>query len=543
MKHCSPISRIACSSLLCVTLSYSAASAAQAEEFHLLARMLWRYDEAVDGCEIACYEPDTEMVYVTISDGVSVLEARTGRQLGGIDAPPGFHATSIAFSNGHLAIAWAAKQRTGRGKLGVFSVAPGETCAPKLLRTFAAGYLPDMVTFSPDGRWLLVANEGEPSDDYAMDPEGSITAIDLAQGVANARIHQLTFWQFNPEREVLREQGVRIFGPSLVHDDKQATVSEDLEPEFIAVSADSRRAWVSLQENNAVAEIDLDSPKISTLHTLGLQPFGANSDSLDEVDRGFDASDADSGTQILNWPVSGLRQPDSIGLLHAEGVDYLLTVNEGDPRKYGAFQECCAVGNLWSRGVLLDHQLMDEMVLEDSQLGHLEVSVASGDRDGDGQLDAFHCFGGRSFSVFRADRSGPLDLVFDSGNDFEWITSQEDPERYNADSTPHSQPDVRSPNRGPEPEGLAIGKVGSRQIAAIGLERSGGVMLYDVSSPLAPEFVMHLPPFRTADEMDCAPEGLLLISDKESPLGKALLIVCYEKSHSVTAYELTQAIE
>ena len=504
----------------------------------LSAEILWRYNQAQSGCEIACFEPRHSHIYVTIADGVSILDARSGERLVTLPAPAGFHATSISLSRNLLAIAWAAQERTALGKLELYRVPKRLEDQPCPIVSYPAGFLPDMVTFSPDGRWLLSANEGEPSDNYAIDPEGSITAIDLAPGIDAGQVHQLSFQRFNSQRESLRAVGVRIFGPSQKHSDKQATVAEDLEPEYIAVSADSNRAWVSLQENNAIAEIELLQPRITTLHPLGEKSYQAGSPAIVNGMAGFDASDSDGGTHIQQWPVSGMPQPDSIAALHADGVDYLLSVNEGDPRKYTGFEECCAVGKLSSNGLPLDEQLRDNFPLKDSQLGRLQVSTAIGDQDGDGDLDRLYCFGSRSFSVFHSPAQGPIELVFDSGHDFERITAQSDPERYNADSVPDSRPDVRSPKRGPEPEGLAIGNVGARQIAAIGLERAGGVMLYDISSPATPVFLKYLPPYRDEGTMDCAPEGLLLIPEDDSPVGKALLVVCYEKSHTVTAYSL-----
>lgn len=518
--------------LVTVLLAGVLGSTLYANEVTLNAELLWRYDEADSGCEIACYDPVHARLFVTVADGVSLLDARSGKRVALLPAPAGYHATSVACNDNHLAVAWAAQERTNRGMVAIYAIASDSDQPMRELRRFPVGALPDMVVFSPDGRWLLTANEGEPSDDYTIDPEGSISAIDLSRGIRGAEVHQLSFKRFNNQREELRAAGVRIFGRSIIHADRQATVAEDLEPEYIAISADSNRAWVSLQENNAVAEIDLAQPEIIAIHPLGLRDFAASASG----NHGFDASDADGGARIRPWPVSGMYQPDSIGTVHSEGRDYVVTVNEGDPRKYTAFYECWSIEKLSGLGLQLDEHLLKNLSLQQSQLSLLQVSTASGDGDGDGDLDRLCCFGTRSFSVFRSNAGSPLELVYDSGDDFERITSQEDPDRYNADSVPNSAPDVQSPKRGPEPEGLAIGQIGPKRVAAIGLERNGGVMLYDIDSPTNPRFLKLLTAYRNEGDMDCAPEGLLLITDSESPLGKAMLVVCYEKSHTVTAY-------
>ena len=239
----------------------------------LQAQVLWRHVSQHAGCEIGCAVSLSKQLLVTKSNGIAILDLETGRQLGRIPPPTGFAATSVAESNGRVAVAWAANRRTAPGQLTLYSPTPDSPAKWRKTASFPAGFLPDMTTFSPDGRWLLSANEGEPSDDYRVDPPGSVTAVNLSRGTDEANVQQLTFERFNVQRSELRTSGVRIFGPSQHHKDGQATVAEDLEPEYIAVSADSSRAWVCLQENNAIAELDLNGPSIVAIHPLGLKSF------------------------------------------------------------------------------------------------------------------------------------------------------------------------------------------------------------------------------------------------------------------------------
>ena len=506
---------------------------------NIRTELFWRHVSPVEGCEISCYLPQSGQVLVTIAGGAAVLDVHNGQQIGKLPSAEGYHATSIAHHGRYVAVAWAAQERTDPGKIGLYVVSESQGDLPDLITSFPAGPLPDMVTFSPDGRWLIAANEGEPSDDYKIDPEGSITLVDLMASRSDQITNQLLFKRFNTQRRQLRKSGVRIFGPSFSNPDGQATVAEDLEPEYVAVSADSQRAWVTLQENNAIAELDLSEPRIKTIYPLGVSPFREDRSSTGSASIGIDVSDVDGGVHIRHWPIQGLLQPDAIAAWNSGGVDYLLTVNEGDPRTYPSFNESCRIGELESSGHLLDQSLQSDLLQDETQLGRLEVSIAAGDDDGDGDLDRLHCFGTRSFSIWKSVVGQPLELVFDSGHQLEQITSREDPQRYNTDSTPESEPDVRSCVRGPEPEGVAIGQIGSRQIAAIGLERTGGVMLYDITNPTAPEFLKYLRPLHRKGIMDCAPEGLVIVPANNSPQGKPLLVVCYEKSHTVTAYALS----
>ena len=92
------------------------------------------------------------------------------------------------------------------------------------IATVAAGALPDMITFTPDGSVALVANEGEPNDSYTIDPEGSVSYIDLSNGaesLTQSDVTNIYFRDFETQLAQLQADGVRIFGPG-------ANVSQDL---------------------------------------------------------------------------------------------------------------------------------------------------------------------------------------------------------------------------------------------------------------------------------------------------------------------------
>jgi len=126
---------------------------------------------------------------------------------------------------------------------------------------------------------------------------------------------------------------------------------------------------------------------------------------------------------------------------------------------------------------------------EGENLGRLNVSTIDGDTDGDGDYDALYAYGGRSFSI----RSANGDLVFDSGSRLENITARLLPEAFNSDNAENDSLDSRSDNKGPEPEGVTVGRVDGRTYAFVGLERIGGVAVFDVSQPQAPFFVQYTP--------------------------------------------------
>jgi 2',3'-cyclic-nucleotide 2'-phosphodiesterase/3'-nucleotidase/5'-nucleotidase len=437
--------------------------------------------------------------------------------VGSYDVTPyGHHATSVAVGeHGLVAAAVVADDPQAPGKLVFFR--PNGTVAAAV----TVGALPDMVTFTPNGKYALVANEGEPNDDYTVDPEGSISIVYVGNGCSPIRQSDVKTADFHAYEGAL-PAGVRVFGPG-------ATASQDLEPEYIAVSEDSRTAFVTLQENNALAIVDIRHAEIDDIVPLGLQDHMA-------AGHGLDASDKDSSVHIANWPVKGMYQPDSLARFSRWGETYLVSANEGDARDYDGLAEGARVSTLTLDPTVFPNA---STLKTNANLGRLTVSKSTGDLDHDGDFDEIHAFGGRSFSIWDEDGN----LVWDSGDQLEQLTSAALPTQFNANNDSNASFDTRSDNSGPEPEGVAVGKVRGRTYAFIGLERVGGIAVFDVTTPWAPTFVQYLVTRDFAGDPaagtggDLAPEGMLFIPAIDSPTHDALLVVSYELSGTTAIYE------
>jgi len=288
-------------------------------------------------------------------------------------------------------------------------------------------------------------------------------------------------------------------------------VAMDLEPEYVAISADGKRAWVTLQENDAIALLDLEGRRIEGLAALGAKNHQLAVDALDPSDR-------DGGTHLGNWPVFGLFLPDAIAAYTVGDQTLLVTANEGDARAWGGFSEESRVGDLE-----LDPQAFPHAaeLQQDAALKRLRTTTALGDADGDGDFDRIFSFGGRSISIWRGDTGS---LVADSGDSLERATIDAG-----------TFVDGRSDDKGPEPEGLALAQIDGHQYAFVGLERSGGVAVYDISTPTSPRLVSYLP----GADGDESPEGVEFIPAAASPSGKPLLAVAHEVSGTVAILEVS----
>lgn len=384
------------------------------------------------------------------------------------------------------------------------------------LAEVTVGILPDMITFTPDGSKLLVANEGEPNQDYTIDPEGSVSIIDVSGDIAslnNSNVTSADFTAFNSQEENLKAAGVRIFGPN-------ANVAQDLEPEYIAVSPDSQTAFITLQENNAVAVLDIGNQTITNVLPLGFKDHSLPGNSLD-------ASDRDGAINIQNWPVFGMYQPDAIESFQVGSDTYYITANEGDGRDYDGFSEETRI-----QDVTLDSAAFPnaaELQAEEN-IGRLNITTTLGDTDEDGDFDQLYAYGARSFSIWNS--AGQL--VFDSGDQIAQITSILTPNLFNANDGSPDEFDNRSDNKGAEPESVEVGVIDGTPYGFIGLERAGGgVLVYNLSDPTAPAFVQYI-----TTETDVSPEGLKFITSEDSPNGKPLLAVANEESETVSFYEI-----
>jgi len=497
------------------------------------------FDEGA--AEIVTFDPSSDRLFVVNSndstiDVLDLSDPASPTLISQIDATAlGGGANSIAVSGGILAVAIEATTATDPGLVAFYDAA-----TLSLDGQVTVGALPDMVTFTPDGQTVLVANEGEPSDDLTINPEGSISIIDVSGGAATATLEgTATFTSFNGMEDALNADGVRIFLPG-------ATVAEDVEPEFIAVSADGTTAFVALQENNALAIVDIATATVTELVSFG---------TVDHSQAGFefDPND-DDGINIVNGPVFGMRMPDAIASVEIDGETFIVTANEGDGREFETedpmtgddvevFIEVVDVDDAVSDGLIdLTAFTTDEL----TALNDLEISNVSGDTDGDGMLEELFSFGARSFSIFAADGT----LVFDSGSDFETITAEEFPDDFNSNNDENDSFENRSDDGGPEPEGVAVGVVDGVTLAFIGLERIGGIMVYDISDPTAPVFedYINIRDFTVDVQLpddsvnpavgDLGPEGLAFVSADDSPSGAPLLIVGNEVSGTTRIFEV-----
>ena len=371
---------------------------------------------------------------------------------------------------------------------------------------YEAGVQPDMVTFSPNGNYILSANEGEPREGYeAADPMGSVTVVDLSKNTTAA----YTFESLDSSRDALVAGGVLL--------KSGAAPSVDLEPEFIAVSSDSKTAYVTLQENNAIAALDLTSGTWKYVKGLGFKDHSAEGNALD--------LDQDGKIDIRNEDVYGVYMPDGISVVTIGGKDYLITANEGDAREWGDY------ANIDS----------SKLVLSDGEKAGKKVEYLDTSKTDGLEAGKTYILGGRSFSIWNADT---LEQVFDSGDDFEVITAAEFPEYFNSG---HDEAglDERSHKKGVEPESVSILENNGKVYAIVGLERMGGIMVYDISDPDKAVYADYLNVRGFSETVtdldrlgDLGPEGICTISAKDSPTGNAMILVANEISGTVTVAQM-----
>jgi hypothetical protein len=474
------------------------------------------------GAEISAFDAASQRVFTTSNFGLQIIDLSDPADPQLIDTIQfafSNDVTSVAVYNGLVAVTVTSPNRIDPGKLFLLD------SDGNVLREFTVGSVPDMVTFSPDGTKLLVANEGEatfasaiPPGGTAVNPVGSISVIDLSGGVAAATVQTAGFEAFNGAAAALIAEGVRLFvnSPGFAG----ITVAQDLEPEYIAIAPDGLSAMITLQEANAVAILDLSgaTPTITDIVPLGLKSW---------LGLEFDGSDRDGpgNSQKVNFQTDlnlfGMYMPDAIASYSVGGQTYYVLANEGDDRN-DFLTETTTVGS--GSYVIDTDDYPDAAALKtNAEIGRLtlpRLAGVNGDTDGDGKVDQILTYGGRSFSI----RDSQGNLVFDSGAEIDLFVAQYFPDLFD---------DGRSDNKGSEPEGATIATFDGRTYAFITLERFNSTIVYDITDPASPKIATFL-----ANAGDVAPEQGIFISAADSPSGEALFLVSNETSGTLTVYEL-----
>lgn len=412
--------------------------------------------------------------------------------------------TSVAVSpdGTRMAVAIQAESYKENGYAALFACK--EDGSLECLSKVTVGVQPDMITFV-DNNTILTADEGEPREGTAdVDPKGSVSIVTVGED-NSLTAKTVYFDSFDAKRDELTAAGVLV--------QKDTNPSTDFEPEYIAVSGNT--AYVSLQEANAIAVLDIAKATFTGVYPLGFQNYGSVKVDLEKNDK----------IEFKNYEnVYGIKMPDGISVTTIGGKTYLLTANEGDSRSDWAGLDNESEGKTSPTG----------NVTLDSKVVWFNATMWDG-------LDSnnAYVFGGRSFSIYEATENG-LTLVYDSGSDFEAMTAEKLPGYFNT-SNNKTDIDNRSGKKGPEPESVITGTIGDKTFAFIALERIGGIMVYDITDPSNAKFANYINSREFDDKIkgDVSPEGLCFIPAGKSKTGRTMLLAACEVSGTLAAYTCT----
>jgi hypothetical protein len=518
------------------------------------AKLVGRYaigNYSADGgaAEITAFDPTSKRMFVINGPDsslriVNVSNPSLPTQISKISIKPyGIDLTSVACKNGLVAVAVTDSNGKTNPSSIVFMDINGN-----FISKVKAGANADNIVFTPDGSKLLVANEGEPNVGYTIDPEGSVSIINLSVGAANltqANVQTADFTSFDAPAVI--DSRIRIFGRIQSGGTflRNSTVAEDMEPEYITISDDGSTAWVTCQENNCIAVVNVNTATITSLLPLGFKNFNVAGNGLDPSDR--DGAGNSALANIGNWPVFGLFLPDGISSYKVGGQTYLITANEGDARAdWGAanVEEIRVNDALYVLDTVKFGGAANVAALKaNAALGRLTVTNRYGDFDNDGKFDSIFTFGGRGFTIWNATTGA---LVWDSKDEFERNTLAMFPANFNTGHTTNALDD-RSDNKGPEPESVTVGKIKDSTYAFVALERIGGIMIYNITNPAAPYFVQYINSrnFSVTPNQanittvgDLGPEGIVFIPSSESPTGENMIMLSNEVSSTVAFYSI-----
>ena len=406
------------------------------------------------------------------------------------------------------------------GKIAIFNIESGA-----ILKTLDVGYHPDSVTITPNGTKLVVVNEGEYGSTNSTIAEsvsrpGSISIVDissvssaaLAANLTQSKVTTIDFSSAN------LATGVSIAGLRNARLDTLTTKTAnlaDIEPEY--ATATNTKAYITLQENNAIAVFDFATSKYSAIFELGT------------IEQLIDASDRDganSTTSIaINDSVHGLPMPDTIANFSRSGSVFLMTANEGDARPDDADI---------ARGSTLTANMTSAVAATatNTGIGRLNLLRFEGDDNNDGKIELPTMMGTRSFTIWNSSNGS---LVYDSGSTLEMFAAANDFETFNTNSGSLSNTDTRSDDKGPEPEAIAYASLGGRDYAFVGCERQNGIYAFDITDLSMVKVVGYFNTISSTQDSGAAyisPESIKFIPAASNPSGKNLLLVGYEGTGS-----------
>jgi hypothetical protein len=495
--------------LLALVASLSALAAAPAADAVTLTPLGNTDGLGPAQAEIAAFHAKSERAFATnaVANRLDIYDFSNPEAPAGpiesVDLSPwGAGPNSVdATEKGLVAVAVEAAPKTAPGSVVFFDI------DGNFRGVLPAGALPDMLTFTEDDRYALVANEGEADDTGQPDPEGSVTVIRLDRK--------------RPSRSSVRTArlgGVPRFGEYRIAC-PGVPFAQDAEPEYIAEGAFGT-ALVTLQETNAVALLDISRARFLYVRGLGYKDHGLPRNALDPSDR-------DGAIAIEPWAnVFGMYQPDAISAFTHRGLTWYVTANEGDAREREDCDEETDVSDLTLDPAVFPNA--DELQ-QNANLGRLNVSSTQGNLDGDAEFERLFAFGARSMSIL-----SPLGgIVYDTGSELERIAAAEEPTRFNFSNDEPGIFDDRSDAKGPEPEGVDVGSVGGKTYAFLASERQGGLYAYELSGAGA-TFRDYL----NTRPADLGPEGVLFVPRRDSPTGRAMLLVTNEVSGTIAAIDV-----
>ncbi len=498
--------------------------------------------------EIATYHAGSKRIFATNGvknsiDIFDITDVANPKKVGAVSlAPYGNDVTSVAAGQDvivaavHVTETFSATgvPTTPNGKIVVFDPNGKVLSSSDIL-----GVQPDSVTFAPNGTTALVAIEAQPvcakdnpataekeNTDYAKasDPVGGVSIVDLTNPAAPV-VRFAGFDKFTVAQ--MKAKGIAV--SSVVNN-----VSKDFEPEFVS-AADMKYAYVTIQEANAIGKLNIESATFVAVTR-------AFESKLSTVAR--DTSDRDSGAGPRNYAnVVGASQPDAIAAFKMGAARYFVTANEGDAREYS-----CLDDDLRAASLKVDPWRFPNWstLSASAALGRAKVNPTIGDSNGDGDIDTIHLRGSNSMTMYR---NGVV--IWDSGELLDQIQTKafgvaniNGSHSLSSDkSTMNYVGQDRSDDKGAEPEGVAIGMVGDRRVAILGLERMTALAIFDITDPGNPvfqEWLQMLPTKATPakDVKHWSPEGIVFVPADKSPSGKALIITSYELSGSLSIHQI-----